>query len=313
MARPLRLEFPDAVYHITARGNAGEPICADDRDRRHFIELFAKEVAQQRWLCYAWCLMDNHYHLLFETPEPNLVAGMRRFNQVYTQSFNRRHGRQGHLLQGRYKSILVEKQSHLVELCRYVVLNPVRAGMVEEVADWHWSSYGATVGTDPAPAWLQVDWVLSNFAADRTDARLAYRRFVAEGMDAPTPWKSLHGQIWLGGRAFRQRMSRLLEQDVLEAVPKVQVCPERPSREEVVAAVADAFETTSEAVLDRSHQAAFKTVVYLLRRACNLRLAETAEIAGVSPSRISRIQAELERGELPEATEKLLTKYKVKY
>jgi len=127
MARPLRLEFPGAVYHITARGNARQPIVADDADRQRYVNALAREVSQQNWHCYAWCLMDNHYHLLIETPEGNLAAGMRHLNQVYTQAFNRRHGRVGHVLQGRYKSILVEKDSYLLELCRYVVLNPLRA------------------------------------------------------------------------------------------------------------------------------------------------------------------------------------------
>ena len=130
MARPLRLEFPGAVYHITARGNARQPIALDDTDRERYVEVLGREVSQQNWQCYAWCLMDNHYHLLIETPEGNLVHGMRRLNQVYTQGFNRRHGRVGHVLQGRYKSIVVEKESHLLELCRYVVLNPLRARMV---------------------------------------------------------------------------------------------------------------------------------------------------------------------------------------
>lgn len=103
MARPLRLEFPGAVYHITARGNARQPIVADDMDRQRYVDTLAREVSQQNWRCYAWCLMDNHYHLLIETPEGNLVSGMRRLNQVYTQAFNRRHRRIGHVLQGRYK------------------------------------------------------------------------------------------------------------------------------------------------------------------------------------------------------------------
>ena len=312
MARPLRLEFPGAVYHVTARGNAREPIYADDLDRRRFIDLFAREIAQQRWLCYAWCLMDNHYHLLFETPEPNLVAGMRRLNQVYTQSYNRRHGRTGHVLQGRYKAIMVERQSHLLELCRYVVLNPVRAGLVATTQDWPWSSYGATAGA-PAPSWLQVDLVLRNFSGDPSAARRAYRQFVGEGMNAESPWKALHGQIWLGGEGFRQRMSGLVAGQNLDAVPKMQSHPERPLAEDVVSAVAGAFEIAPEAVLDRSHQTAFKTAVYLLRRVCNLPLADVARLAGISASRISRIQAEAEEGGLPERASKLLERYKDKH
>lgn len=313
MARPLRIEFPGAVYHVTARGNAREPIYADNQDRQRFVDLLAKEIDQQHWLCYAWCLMDNHYHLLFETPEPTLVAGMRRLNQMYTQSFNRRHVHPGHVLQGRYKSIVVEKQSHLLELCRYVVLNPVRAGAVKKAEDWPWSSYGATLGISRAPAWLQVDWVLSNFGADRESARAAYHQFVAKGVNTESPWDSLEGQIWLGGPSFRERMSRLVEQQDLAAVPHIQTRPDRPPLNDVVSAVADAFEIASGRVLDRSHQAAFKTAVYLLRRVCNLPLAEVARRTGVSPSRISRIQADLEKGKLPEAAARLLERYKVKH
>ena len=140
MTRPLRLEFPGALYHLTARGDRREDIFLDDTDRQTFLDLLAKEIRQQRWRLYAYCLMSNHYHLLIETPEGNLVAGMRRLNGVYTQAFNRRHGRVGHVLQGRYKSILVDKDAYLLELARYIVLNPVRAGMVKRVQDWPWSS-----------------------------------------------------------------------------------------------------------------------------------------------------------------------------
>jgi hypothetical protein len=163
--------------------------------------------------------MDSHYHLLFETPEPNLVARMRRLNQVFTQGFNRRQGRVGHVLQGRYKSIVVEKQSYLLELIRYVVLNPVRAGMVATPEEWPWSSYRATAGLAAAPPWLQVTWVLANFGAEREAARAAYRRFVALGGDAASPWRSLRGQIWLGGERFRERMARMAAQQDLTAVP----------------------------------------------------------------------------------------------
>ena len=109
MSRPLRLEFAGALYHVTARGNAREDIFRDDEDRATFLDLLGREIAQQRWRLYAYCLMDNHYHLLIETPEPNLTRGMQRLNQVYTQRFNRRHRRVGHVLQGRYQAIVVDQ------------------------------------------------------------------------------------------------------------------------------------------------------------------------------------------------------------
>jgi REP element-mobilizing transposase RayT len=309
MARPLRLQFPGAVYHVTARGNAQQAIFLDEQDRRRFVECLAKEVEQQRWLLYAWCLMDNHYHLLFETPEPNLVAGMRRLNQVYTQGFNRRHGRVGHVLQGRYKSIVVEKQSYLLELIRYVVLNPVRAGMVETAEDWLWSSYRATAGLAAAPPWLQVTWVLANFGAEREAARAAYRRFVAVGVDGESPWRSLRGQIWLGGERFRERMAQMAAQHDLAAVPAMQAHPERPTVSELLARIAECFDVASTDLFDRSHQAAFKTTVYLLRRICNLPLADTARLAGISVSRVSRIQSEVEQGPPSGLVAQLLDKY----
>ena len=118
MSRPLRLQYAGAVYHLTSRGNARQPVFGDDSDRQLFLALFSQVVTRHRWLCHAHCLMDNHYHLLVETPHPNLSTGMRQLNGMYTQAFTRRHDRVGHLFQGRYKAILVEKEAHLLELCR---------------------------------------------------------------------------------------------------------------------------------------------------------------------------------------------------
>lgn len=131
MARPLRLEFPGAVYHVTSRGNSKQDIFLDAKDRKLFLEVLSSVVARFKWLCHAYCLLGNHYHLIVETLEGNLSRGMRQLNGVYTQVFNRRHKKVGHLFQGRYKAILVEKETHLLALCRNVVLNPVRAGWVK--------------------------------------------------------------------------------------------------------------------------------------------------------------------------------------
>jgi REP element-mobilizing transposase RayT/predicted RNase H-like HicB family nuclease len=143
MARPLRLEFPGAIYHVTARGNARAAIFLGHEDRQCFMDVFGECIKRFHWLCHTYCLMDNHYHLLVETPEGNLSFEMRQLNGIYTLRFNRRHGRIGHVFQGRFKAILVERESYLLELCRYVVLNPVRAGMVANAAQYPWSSYPA--------------------------------------------------------------------------------------------------------------------------------------------------------------------------
>ena len=311
MARPLRLEFAGALYHLTARGNARVDIFVDDADRSLFLDLLGKEIAQQGWRCYAYCLMDNHYHLLVETPEANLVSGMRRFNGVYTQAFNRRHSRVGHLFQGRYKSIVVDKESYGLELCRYLVLNPVRARKVKRPGHWAWSSYRATVGQVAAPAWLEVAWVLGQFGA--RDAAGAYERFVQDGVSQASPWEQLRGQIWLGGEAFLKRMERLSQDKPMANVPRPQRRPARPTAAAVTARVLSAYRIRDEKALSsRAHQEAFQAWAYLLRRVVNLPLPEVAGRCKVSPSRISKIQRTMERPKPPVMLQRLLDKCNVK-
>ncbi len=212
MARPLRIEYPGALYHVTARGNARQAIYKDDADRRAFLNVLEAVVERFNWLCHAYCLMGNHYHLLIETPDGNLSKGMRELNGRYTQAFNRRHRRVGHLFQGRFKAILIEREGYLLELCRYVVLNPVRARMARSPDKYKWSSYRATAGQGRAPSFLTTDWVLAQFAKRRPEAQRRYRRFVREGLGAPSPWDALKGQVLLGSEAFTRRLTRHLKQ-----------------------------------------------------------------------------------------------------
>lgn len=171
MARPLRIEVAGGLYHVTARGDRREDIYADETDRLHWLSIFGDVCDRFNWRCHGYCLMTNHYHLVVETPEANLSRGMRQLNGVYTQTFNRRHGLVGHLFQGRFKGILVEREAYLLELSRYVVLNPVRAGMVSDAGDWPWSSYRAMLGKVGAPDWLETDEVFGRFGQDRVTAR----------------------------------------------------------------------------------------------------------------------------------------------
>ena len=182
MARPLRIEFAGALYHITSRGDRREAIYEDDEDREAFLGVLAEVVERYNWICHAFCLMTNHYHLVIETVEGNLSQGMRQLNGVYTQVSNRRHNRVGHLFQGRFKGILVDKDAYLLELSRYVVLNPVRAGMVDTPAQWRWSSYRAMMGQAPVPKWLAVDALLSQFGAVREEVRQHYQHFISDGV-----------------------------------------------------------------------------------------------------------------------------------
>ncbi|WLI88853.1 transposase [Massilia sp. R2A-15] len=181
MPRPTRVDFPGAIHHITSRGDRRETIYRDDIDRQNWLRVLSGVCSKYAWSVHAFCQMGNHYHLVVEMAEANLARGMRQLNGLYTQRFNYRHAGSGHVFQARYHSELVHRQAHLIELMRYVVLNPVRAGIVGAPGDWPWSSFAMTSGVLPAPRWLQIDWVLSQFSGERDEAIHAYRRFVMEG------------------------------------------------------------------------------------------------------------------------------------
>lgn len=223
MSRPLRIEFSGALYHVTSRGNAQADIYLDDHDRRDYLSVLSEVCHRFNWAVHAYCLMSNHYHLLIETPDANLSKGMRQLNGVYTQYFNRTHSHVGHVFQGRYKAILVQKDNYLLELARYIVLNPVRARMVRAAEDWPWSSYRATSGIVESPDWLSTDWLLLVFAKTRSTAIKRYREFVAEGKNQPSPWEQLRNQIFLGTDEYVDEIqSKLKLKQTLSEIPKVQ-------------------------------------------------------------------------------------------
>jgi len=235
MARPLRIEFPGALYHITSRGNAREVIFSDDNDKNSFLNRLCLVVKRFNWLCHSYCLMGNHYHLLIETPEGNLSEGMRLLNGSYTQLFNRKHDRVGHLFQGRYKAIIVDKDNYLLSLSRYIVLNPVRAGLVKNPQDWKWSSYRATIGEDKKIPCLTVDWILSQFDVDKEKAIAKYKDFVTGEKDIKSPWKDLTGQIFLGDENFVEKMKKFLKsKEGIKEIPKQQRYVTRPSLFELI-------------------------------------------------------------------------------
>ncbi len=229
MARPLRIEYPGALYHITTRGNARRAIFRDDSDRRLFLDTLRRVCDRYHWLCHAYCLMDNHYHLVVETPDGNLAIGMRQLNGIYTQAYNRRHRRSGHVFQGRYKAILVEKESHLLEVCRYVVLNPVRAKAAAHPGAWKWSSYGGTAGTREAHAALTADWILSQFGSRRGVGRKRYREFVRDGIGGGRIHDQVIGQSLLGTEEFVERLlGRVRGRERIKEIPKGQRYLGRP-------------------------------------------------------------------------------------
>ena len=237
MTRPLRLAYPGALYHVTTRGNARQAIYTDDQDHSTFLAVLAAVVMRSQWLCHAYCLMDNHYHLLIETPQGNLSAGMRQLNGIYTQRFNRRHTRVGHVFQGRFKAILVERENYLLELCRYVVLNPVRAGLAKRPQMYRWSSYRATAGLEQAPEWLTREWVLAQFSPQRRRAERQYQEFVQDGRGVASPWAQVEGQVMLGQSHFVETLKPLLADKArVQEIPRAQRLVARPALGEILRA-----------------------------------------------------------------------------
>ena len=224
MARPLRIEFAGALYHVTSRGNSRDAIFWEESDRMLFMAVLGEVCELFNWSVHAWCLMDNHYHLLIETPDSNLSKGMRYLNGVYTQRFNRRHAHVGHLFQGRFKAVLVDKDGYLLELARYIVLNPVRAGMVESAEQWEWSSYRVMAGLVVPPEWFDREWLLGYFGKSNKVAVQQYMQFVADGVIQPSPWSMLKKQIFLGGENFVAQMQGKISPDrrQLSEIPQAQ-------------------------------------------------------------------------------------------
>jgi putative transposase len=231
MARPLRIEFPGAVYHVTSRGDRREPIFVDDTDRHELLEVVGQALSRFDAQMLAYCLMGNHYHFVLHTRQANLSKAMRQINGVHTQRFNRRHDKVGHLFQGRFKAILVDRDAYLLEVCRYVELNPVRARLAPKPESWPWSSYRAHVGLAPAPEWLDLDglhgYVLGravHSAGDRGRAAARYAELVSAGLQVRLWDSALRQQIYLGDETFVDRMQGLADprRSAAREVPKAQ-------------------------------------------------------------------------------------------
>jgi len=225
MSRPLRIEFPGAVYHVTARGDRREPIYEDDGDRTQFLSILGEALDRFNAQCLAYCLMGNHYHLVLFTREGHLSRLMRQLNGVYTQTYNRRHTKVGHLFQGRFKTILVDRESYLLSLCRYVERNPVASHLVAQAQDWLWSSCRAHLLIEEGPHWLDSDglwaFVLGqtlNSVADRRVAAGLYAELLGQPLDEPLWASGLRQRIYLGGKEFAKRMQAQAAAPQLRAV-----------------------------------------------------------------------------------------------
>ncbi|MCL4537975.1 MAG: transposase [Nitrospirae bacterium] len=299
MGRPLRIEYPGALYHITSRGNERKDIFLDDEDRYEFLSVLGDYHDRYGILIHSYVLMSNHYHLIIETPEGNLLKVMHGINGRYTGYFNRRYARSGHLFQGRYKGILVDKENYLVQLSRYVHLNPVRARIVPRPEAYRWSSYAGFIGKGKEVRWMEYSWILNTFSRDAHKARTQYRAFVEEGLrgEIETPLKDLHGQVVLGGKEFIEKIKKMLKGKHLS---KEIVERKRFKRLElpdtILKRVAVAFGTEAELIRHKGRRDsdARKAAIYLVQRYSGLSNEEIGRIfGGIHFSAVSKSTARL--------------------
>jgi REP element-mobilizing transposase RayT len=284
MSRPLRIEFPGAVYHVTSRGDRREPIFDDDADREALLGVITQAMSRFDAQMLAYCLMGNHYHFVLHTRQANLSLLMRHVNGVYTQRFNRRHGKVGHLFQGRFKAILVDRDAYLLEVCRDVELNPVRAQMVASPGEWPWSSYLAHVDGAMPPPWLDTAGLHAYLlgreaksAADRRRAAARYASLVATGRGEALWDEALRQQIFLGDDDFVARMLALAEPARVQAadVPRTQRTAQRRIKRS----------------LDQWLKvcATREQALWSAYTRSGLRMTEMARLMGLSVSRVSRL------------------------
>ncbi len=253
MARALRTDFPGAVHHVTSRGNERKAIFADDRDREMFLHYLGRAVVRFGWSLTAYVLMTNHFHLVVQTPEPNLSRGMQWLNTAYVVWFNRRHERSGHLYGGRFKAFLIQKECYFTTVLRYVVLNPVRANMVARPENYRWSSYRATAGLEAAPDWLDTTAALAAFAPEPKIAEMFYRDFVEQKVASKERlWDKVANGIYLGSEEWRRKMRNAVESKPRSTDhPKAHRAVGRPKMHRVIAAVANAAGDTPSAIRSR--------------------------------------------------------------
>jgi REP element-mobilizing transposase RayT len=271
MARPLRIEYAGAFYHVMHRGNAGGAIFSSERDREKLLEYFSKAAERYAIKIHTYCLMTNHYHLLIETPQPNLSQAVKWINVSYAAYFNRKRSRNGHLFQGRFKAVLVDAEGYLKNLSRYIHLNPVRAGMVAQCKDYPWSSYPGFGGYEKQPVWLETQWLLSLFGSDTSEAKKRYRDYVetVQNQEIENPSKDIVSGVILGGADFVNwvREEFLTKHADVKERPQLKSLKPRLAPEDLVAVVCNEFDCGREVILTKGKKRniARDVAIYLSR------------------------------------------------
>jgi len=258
MARPLRVEYPGAYYHVINRGNAGEDIFYTIRDREKFLEYLEKAVERFSIIIHTYCLMTNHYHLLIETPQANLSLAMQWLNVSYAAYYNKKRQRSGYLFQGRFKSVLVEADEYLKPLSRYIHLNPVQAKTVNSPGEFPWSSYPAFIGKIKTPDWLETGWLLAIFGKKKKEAVNNYKAYV-EGIDIKTlkdPEEDIIGGFILGDIDFVNwvKDTFLLPRNDEKEIPQLKRLKPKISLEKILQVVSDEFGCSKEKILEKGRK-----------------------------------------------------------
>ena len=289
MGRPLRIQFPGALYHVMSRGNERRPIVKDDQDRNKRIDWLRRAVEIYQWKLYAFALVTNHEHLFLETPKPNLSEGMQYLNSCYGGYFNHRHRRTGHLFQGRFKGHLVENRGHYFELSRYLHLNPVRAGLVKSPEDYSWSSYLGYHRQRRQLSWVDYGRILREFGRNSKQARIAYRKFVREGITNPpaTPWADATYGLIIGSDAFVDGIRKMVSHVTVDKdVPQIRLLKQRPSLQKIVAGVSQHYGLDRESwkAGRRSDEISRAVAAFLARRCFRYSARETADALGFTVS-----------------------------
>jgi len=302
MARQLRVEFENAFYHITSRGNQRDKIFYDAADRERFLEILTRTKERYGFLLHAYALMDNHYHLLMETAKANLSQIMQNINTSYTVYVNRKYQRSGHLLQGRFKGIIVDKDRYLIALSRYIHLNPVRAKLVKRPVDYPWTSYRAFIDQKVENSLVDTEETLSYFSKRRNRAVRGYREFVEadEGKDE-NPFAKIEAGILLGEGAFKEKVLRLIERmKVDEEIPQTKRLRKRVSIDAVIKACQLFYGKNRKALVERVRGNEGRQVaIYLAKIVSGEKGKEIGRHFGIKGSAVSdaikRIEARLDK------------------
>ncbi len=290
MARPLRIEIADAIYHVMSRGNEKRNIFRDDNDYTKFLTYLSDGTQVYRYRMLAYVLMPNHYHVMLQTIEPNLSRAMHHLNTAYTVYFNKRHNRVGHLFQGRYKAILIQKNPYLLEVSRYIHLNALRAGLITDLLKYRWSSYHYYVRRRAKPRWLEVNDILEMLSENPRKQSRLYKRFVEDGFsETSSPFEKVYAQTILGEQDFVDEVMDMIDLKKNQEIPASRKLIDRYGFDNILSAVSRVTNKSTAEILDGGRfSLERKILIYFLRVKTAMSLKEIGERFGISYSAVSQ-------------------------